>query len=68
MDPVSLQDHPAAIFSNATLIHSFFVQGDRFLKKPEMWWLEIRLKNKNRADGSKGQGKERPCSEDAVGF
>lgn len=26
-DPSSLQDHPAAIFSN-TFMHSFFVQGD----------------------------------------
>lgn len=68
MDPVPLQDHPAAIFSNATLVHSFFVQGDRFLKKPEMWRLEIRQKNKNMAGGSKGQRKERPRSKDGIGF
>lgn len=68
MDPVSLQDHPAAIFSNATFMHSFFVQGDRFLKKPEMWLLEIRLKNKNMTGGSKGQGKEGPFCKDGVGF
>lgn len=68
MDPESLQDHPAAILSNTTFMHSFFVQRDAFLKKPEMCCMEIRLKNKNTAGGSKGQRKERPCSETGLGF
>jgi len=34
-DLSSLQAHPAAIFSNDTFMHSFFVQGDGSLKETQ---------------------------------